>query len=169
MFYKNILTWTLLVISVDFSLNPEPPATNVNNENGVKTEIKNETTGDVDGIDGDSSNEDENEGVQGEGLKRKRARSAVVDPLVSELYLDTVNRHMLDFDFEKLCSVSLSNLNVYACLVCGKYFQGRGPSSHAYLHSVHLSHHVFINLLTLRIYVLPDGYEVKERSLDDIK
>jgi U4/U6.U5 tri-snRNP-associated protein 2 len=39
-------------------------------------------------------------------------------------YLDTVNRHMLDFDFEKLCSVSLSNLNVYACLVCGKYFQG---------------------------------------------
>ena len=31
---------------------------------------------------------------------------------------------MLDFDFEKLCSVSLSNNNVYACLVCGKYFQG---------------------------------------------
>jgi hypothetical protein len=31
---------------------------------------------------------------------------------------------MLDFDFEKLCSISLSNLNVYACLVCGKYFQG---------------------------------------------
>ena len=31
---------------------------------------------------------------------------------------------MLDFDFEKLCSVSLSHLNVYACLVCGKYFQG---------------------------------------------
>ena len=31
---------------------------------------------------------------------------------------------MLDFDFEKLCSVSLSHINVYACLVCGKYFQG---------------------------------------------
>ena len=27
---------------------------------------------------------------------------------------------VLDFDFEKFCSVSLSNLNVYACLVCGK-------------------------------------------------
>ncbi|TPP60066.1 Ubiquitin specific protease 39 and snrnp assembly factor [Fasciola gigantica] len=38
-------------------------------------------------------------------------------------YLDTINRHLLDFDFEKLCSVSLSHLNVYACLVCGKYFQ----------------------------------------------
>ena len=33
-------------------------------------------------------------------------------------------RSVLDFDFEKLCSVSLSNINVYACLVCGKYFQG---------------------------------------------
>ena len=39
-------------------------------------------------------------------------------------YLDTINRHVLDFDFEKLCSISLSRINVYACLVCGKYFQG---------------------------------------------
>ena len=39
-------------------------------------------------------------------------------------YLDTIDRSVLDFDFEKLCSVSLSNNNVYACLVCGKYFQG---------------------------------------------
>lgn len=41
-----------------------------------------------------------------------------------DLYLDTINRHMLDFDFEKVCSVSLTHLNVYACLVCGKYYQG---------------------------------------------
>lgn len=40
-------------------------------------------------------------------------------------YLDTIDRSILDFDFEKLCSVSLSNNNVYACLVCGKYFQGK--------------------------------------------
>lgn len=40
-------------------------------------------------------------------------------------YLDTINRGVLDFDFEKLCSVSLSKINVYACLVCGKYFQGK--------------------------------------------
>lgn len=33
-------------------------------------------------------------------------------------------RSVLDFDFEKLCSISLSHINVYACLVCGKYFQG---------------------------------------------
>lgn len=101
-----------------------------------------------------------------------------------DLYLDTVNRHMLDFDFEKVCSVSLSHLNVYACLVCGKYYQGRGKSSHAYFHSMHKDHHVFINLQTLKVlymkrgvsltnsckvYVLPDGYEVKDTSLDDIK
>ncbi|CAB1319831.1 unnamed protein product, partial [Coregonus sp. 'balchen'] len=32
---------------------------------------------------------------------------------------------VLDFDFEKLCSISLSHINVYACLICGKYFQGK--------------------------------------------
>jgi hypothetical protein len=41
-------------------------------------------------------------------------------------YLDTINRVVLDFDFEKLCSVSMSTHNIYACLVCGKYFQGAG-------------------------------------------
>ena len=52
-------------------------------------------------------------------------------------YLDTIDRlslifhsifhilfrGVLDFDFEKLCSISLSHVNVYACMVCGKYFQ----------------------------------------------
>src|SRR5271167_1074783 len=57
-------------------------------------------------------------------------------PVVDDLYLDTVplyvvmanlkvNRSMLEFDFEKVCSVTLTNLNVYGCLVCGKYFSGR--------------------------------------------
>ncbi|KAK6334085.1 hypothetical protein TWF696_002587 [Orbilia brochopaga] len=87
----------------------------------------------------------------------------------SDLYLDTVNRNLLDFDFEKLCSISLSNINVYACLVCGKYFQGRGQNSHAYFHALDENHHVFINMSTLRIYVLPESYEVKQKSLDDIK
>ncbi|KAF9360027.1 hypothetical protein BGX34_008003 [Mortierella sp. NVP85] len=87
----------------------------------------------------------------------------------SGLYLDTIQRYMLDFDFEKVCSVSLSNLNVYACLVCGKYFQGRGPSSHAYFHSLHENHHVYINLSTLKVYILPESYEVTDSSLDDIK
>ncbi|KAH0556483.1 hypothetical protein GP486_005616 [Trichoglossum hirsutum] len=87
----------------------------------------------------------------------------------TDLYLDTIKRPLLDFDFEKLCSVSLSNINVYACLVCGKYYQGRGTKSHAYFHALEVEHHVFINVQTLKVYVLPEGYEVKSKSLDDIK
>ncbi|KAF3481652.1 snRNP assembly factor [Arthroderma uncinatum] len=86
-----------------------------------------------------------------------------------DLYLDTIQRAALDFDFEKLCSVSLSNINVYACLVCGKYYQGRGHKSHAYFHALEVGHHVFVNMETKKVYVLPEGYEVKNKSLDDIK
>ncbi|KAI8894169.1 hypothetical protein BC833DRAFT_530919 [Globomyces pollinis-pini] len=89
---------------------------------------------------------------------------------VKGLYLESVNRSVLDFDFEKLCSVSLNNINVYACLCCGRYFQGRGPQSNAYFHSLNEDHHVFIHLETLKVvYALPDGYEVNDSSLDDIK
>jgi hypothetical protein len=78
-------------------------------------------------------------------------------------------RNLLDFDFEKLCSITLSNNNVYACLVCGKYFQGRGIKSHAYTHSVLTDHHVYINLNTYKFYCLPDNYQVIDSSLEDIK
>ncbi|THG20932.1 hypothetical protein TEA_024636 [Camellia sinensis var. sinensis] len=78
-------------------------------------------------------------------------------------------REVLDFDFEKFCSVSLSNLNVYACLVCGKYYQGRGQKSHAYTHSLEAGHHVYINLRTEKVYCLPDGYEINDPSLDGIR
>ncbi|SPN97619.1 related to SAD1 - SnRNP assembly defective [Cephalotrichum gorgonifer] len=86
-----------------------------------------------------------------------------------DLYLDTIDRTVLDFDFEKLCSVTLSNINVYACLVCGKYYQGRGPKSHAYFHALDEDHHVFINMRTQKVFVLPEGYEVQNKTLDDIK
>ncbi|THH17710.1 hypothetical protein EUX98_g9075 [Antrodiella citrinella] len=108
---------------------------------------------------GDISEEEEEEigwGRQSEATK------------ASDLYLDTINRAVLDFDFEKVCSVSLSNINIYGCLVCGKYFQGRGRNSYAYAHSIHDDHHVFINLETTKVYVLPDGYPVADPSLDDI-
>ncbi|KAJ2923859.1 hypothetical protein H1R20_g13240, partial [Candolleomyces eurysporus] len=90
------------------------------------------------------------------------------EPRASDLYLDTINRQVLDFDFEKVCSVSTSNINIYGCLVCGKYFQGRGRNSYAYAHSIHDDHHVFINLATTKVYVLPDGYHVSDPSLQDI-
>lgn len=87
----------------------------------------------------------------------------------NDLYLDTIDRSVLDFDFEKLCSVTLSNINVYACLVCGKYYQGRGPKSHAYFHALEIGHNVYVNMQTKKVYVLPEGYEVKSKSLEDIK
>ena len=35
--------------------------------------------------------------------------------------------------------------------------------------SVHEDHHVFLNLLTLKFYCLPDNYEVKDATLEDIR
>jgi len=84
-------------------------------------------------------------------------------------YLDTINRMVLDFDFEKACSVTGNNFNVYACLVCGKYFQGRGKHTQAYSHALQESHHVYMNLQDGRTYCLPDGYEVVDSSLKDIQ
>ncbi|KAF0993354.1 hypothetical protein HZS_2177 [Henneguya salminicola] len=98
-----------------------------------------------------------------------KVSKAISDRSTSCPYLDTINRNMLDFDFEKLCSVSLTHLNVYACLVCGQYYQGRNKNSYAYLHSIELSHHVWINLSTLRFYCLPDNYEIIDTALNDIK
>ncbi|KAI4371169.1 hypothetical protein MLD38_019435 [Melastoma candidum] len=117
--------------------------------------------------EGDDS-ESEEEGVDGvQGGQGRRIRAVEVRRDCP--YLDTVNRQVLDFDFERFCSVSLSNLNVYACLVCGKYFQGRGKNSHAYTHSLEAGHHVYINLQSERVYCLPDGYEINDPSLDDIR
>lgn len=84
-------------------------------------------------------------------------------------YLDTVNRAVLDFDFERKCSVSLSTNNVYCCLVCGKYFQGRVFNSHAGQHSVEEDHHVFVNMQNRKIYCLPEDYEIFDSSLADIR
>ncbi len=84
-------------------------------------------------------------------------------------YLDTVNRAVLDFDFEKVCSVTLQPHNLYCCLVCGKFFQGRGRASPAYEHSLDPGHAVFIHMHTGRFYCLPDNYEVIDISLNDIK
>lgn len=115
--------------------------------------------------------EDEDDLDQPLDRNSRRITSTAKEPPkgYSDLYLDTISRKLLDFDFEKLCSVSLSHINVYACLVCGKYFQGRGPSTHAYFHALDENHHVYINMATAKAYVLPEGYEVHNSTLDDIK
>ena len=98
----------------------------------------------------------------------KRRKVDSTSPL-NGLYLDTINRDRLDFDFEHVCSVSSTNFNIYCCLSCGKYFQGKGQNSHAYFHALQYDHHVFMSLETQRIFVLPETYEVLENSLNDIK
>ncbi|XP_059663232.1 uncharacterized protein LOC132308944 [Cornus florida] len=121
----------------------------------------------VDGEDDEDDEEDDDDHSsrgQSQGMRNRMVELRKDCP-----YLDTVNRQVLDFDFEKFCSVSLSNLNVYACLVCGKYYQGRGQKSHAYTHSLEAGHHVYINLRTEKVYCLPDGYEINDPSLDDIR
>jgi U4/U6.U5 tri-snRNP-associated protein 2 len=79
-------------------------------------------------------------------------------------YLDTIDRRKLDLDLEKLCSVTLAATNVYACLVCGRYYQGRGRDTQAHFHALESDHRVFMNLHTALIYCLPDGYQVSARS-----
>jgi U4/U6.U5 tri-snRNP-associated protein 2 len=51
-------------------------------------------------------------------------------------------------------------LNVYACLVCGKYFQGRGKNTHAYSHSLETDHHVYINLHNEQVSELHNHDEI---------
>lgn len=116
----------------------------------------------------DDEDDEDDEDSYGQGFTHGK-RTRMIEVRRDCPYLDTVNRQVLDFDFEKFCSVSLSNLNVYACLVCGKYYQGRGPKSHAYTHSLEAGHHVYINLRTEKVYCLPDGYEINDPSLDDIR
>jgi U4/U6.U5 tri-snRNP-associated protein 2 len=85
-------------------------------------------------------------------------------------YLDTINRTSLDFDFSPHCSITLdSSPHIYACLVCGKYFRGRGRHTPAYTHSVDAGHAVYLHLERGTYWCLPEDYEIgNEPSLDDI-
>lgn len=73
-------------------------------------------------MDNAAADDDDDDVVHVEHNAKKQRRIASADECP---YLDTVNRAVLDFDFEKVCSVSLLSTNVYGCLVCGKYFQVR--------------------------------------------
>jgi U4/U6.U5 tri-snRNP-associated protein 2 len=84
-------------------------------------------------------------------------------------YLDTIERSLLDFDLERACSVTLNTSNVYACLVCGKYFRGRGPQTPAYIHAVEESHYVYVHLDKGSFHCLPGDYVIQDSSLMDIQ
>ena len=61
-------------------------------------------------------------------------------------YLDTVERKRLDFDMDRICSVTLTAHNVYACLTCGLFFAGRGRATPAYAHALSAGHHVWVGV-----------------------
>jgi U4/U6.U5 tri-snRNP-associated protein 2 len=103
---------------------------------------------------------------------RKRKQSAVDDDLTNQTcpYLDTVQRSLLDFDLEPACSITLeTGPHIYGCLVCGKFFRGRGRQTPAYTHAVEESHFVFVHLTQGTFHCLPDDYEIHDTSLSDVR
>jgi hypothetical protein len=109
----------------------------------------------ADDFDDDDNGDDDEVQQAGQGGEEQHFRTCP--------FLDTINRKRLDFDLAKQCSVSLVKQNVYVCLVCGGYFQGRGRHTHANSHSFQMGHHVFINLRNQQFFCLPDNYEVRAR------
>jgi U4/U6.U5 tri-snRNP-associated protein 2 len=150
----------------DQDLPPPPPPPEASVANGHAASNEAQTTHNGDDEEGAASEDMGDEDLD-EPVPSARQREPTKG--YSDLYLDTINRGRLDFDFEKLCSVTLSNINVYACLVCGKYFAGRGHKTPAYFHALEVGHHVYINMETKKVFVLPEGYEVKSDTLNDIK
>jgi U4/U6.U5 tri-snRNP-associated protein 2 len=84
-------------------------------------------------------------------------------------YLGQIQRTNLDFDFEKLCSVTLSPSSVYCCLVCGKFFKGKATGTPLNSHSLEVGHFVVMNLATGNVYAIPEGNLIDDSSLSDIK
>ncbi|MBE3112310.1 MAG: UBP-type zinc finger domain-containing protein, partial [Acidobacteria bacterium] len=154
--------------ALDESYAAASPASKRSRLNSATPSLSSEANGLNLGHDTPRADDDDDDFDDDEATPETKRQAAPAEGY-DDLYLDTIDRTVLDFDFEKLCSVTLSNINVYACLVCGRYFQGRGPKSHAYFHALDEDHHVFINMRTQGVYVLPEGYEVKNKTLDDIK
>lgn len=101
--------------------------------------------------------------------KRNREAPLTVNKRVkleepSYAFLETIDERKLDFDLEKRCSMTLSPLNCYCCLICGKYLRGRRENTPVFLHAVNEDHHVFINFNSLKVYLLPDNVEVEDKD-----
>lgn len=83
-------------------------------------------------------------------------------------YLDQIQRHNLDFDLIPQCAICLSKSQVFCCLSCGKYLEGTGSTSHAYLHALEKQHNLYIHTENQEVICLPDLTLVNE-DLTDIK
>eukprot|EP00438_Fugacium_kawagutii_P009036 Skav202971 [mRNA] locus=scaffold2274:442109:444885:- [translate_table: standard] len=65
--------------------------------------------------------------------------------------------------------MTLSGDNVYCDLVDGKFFQGRGKETPAYRHALEKGHYVWMNAADGKVFCIPDGYEVVDKSLEEIE
>lgn len=92
--------------------------------------------------------------------------------LLQIVHVNTIQRAALDFDHSHQCSVSLATVNIYCCLVCGKYLQGSSHGSPAFIHAVENGHHLFVALDDVTFKILPEGDtlsdETARRAVDDI-
>ena len=74
--------------------------------------------------DDDEEEEEEDEEEEWVHPLKRSGPSRAVREADACPYMGTIHRPMLDFDFEKICSQTLSQHHVYCCLVCGIFLQG---------------------------------------------
>lgn len=79
-----------------------------------------------------------------------------------------VRRDRLVLDCPRVCSVTLSTVNVYCCLSCGAFLKGKGPTTPAFRHAVSENHVLFLCDATVSIVHMLDGSLVSDPQYDDI-
>ena len=100
-------------------------------------------------------------------VKKKQRTSSSSELSSEDLHqlIQTINNKKLDFDSERICSITLSKLNIYGCLTCGKFFKGYRERSPAFLHSINENHRLFVSLNNIRnnkVIILPDEIEIND-------
>lgn len=83
-----------------------------------------------------------------------------------------INLQKLDFELPVCCSINLSTNNIYCCLQCGNFFQGRSQHSPAFQHSITsrtntTQHNLFVNLQTTEFFWLPQNIKVNLDEIDN--
>ena len=122
------------------------------------------------GRDHDTTLKEENTNIHTESSNKARKLNDTYDERSTNCpYLYTINRKALNFDDAKICSVTMNKVNIYCCLICGEFLQGRGKQSPANVHSLEMGHYLYMNVESGQVFCLPDNYEVHNSTLSDIK
>lgn len=114
-------------------------------------------------------------------LKRAKLRETLANKVAQpnkpsfKAIHNAVNLKNLNFDRERICSVTLSSANLFMCLTCGEIFQGQSNNTPAFNHSVDfasdgdesmLQHRIFIALHNFYIYQMPEMQELDMDNTD---